>query len=288
MLDTRLARLAGRQDDVCAVWQLMAWGWSERAVKHRTAGLRRLHDGVFVLGQAPPTQRQRWRAATLTTPRSVLSHASAAASYGVRPNPGSFETITRPGKGGPVRIGDLLVLRSSTLGPVAGSTSASRDIAHDRGLPRTTIERTLVDLAPTLPARQLRKLFREALRLRRTTAPKVSATLARHPGRRGSAELRELADRYVRLPIDRCRSDGEAMALELLDRHHRPIPLVNTLVAGSEADQYFPDHRLVVEIDGPGFHVLRDDDARKTAVWRAAGLTVRRVSSDDVFDHPER
>jgi very-short-patch-repair endonuclease len=64
--------------------------------------------------------------------------------------------------------------------------------------------------------------------------------------------------------------------------------LVNTLVAGTEADQYFPDHKLVVEIDGPGFHRLRDDDARKTVIWRAAGLTVRRVSSDDVFDHPER
>jgi very-short-patch-repair endonuclease len=44
----------------------------------------------------------------------------------------------------------------------------------------------------------------------------------------------------------------------------------------------------VIEIDGPGFHRLKDDDARKTAAWRAAGLTVRRIPSDEVYDHPER
>jgi len=38
---------------------------------------------------------------------------------------------------------------------------------------------------------------------------------------------------------------------------------------------------------GPGqFHQFADEDARKVAVWRAAGFTVRRVPSDAVYDAP--
>jgi hypothetical protein len=264
MIDARLRALASRQQDVVASWQLIAAGWTEARVAHNTAGYRRLHDGVHLVSHAPPGPRQLWWAATLTTPDSILSHGSAGASYGVWPDPGRVHTVTRPGSGGPVRIGDLLVMRSSVLAP--------EDITADRGLRRTSIERTLIDLAPRLGDRRLRKLFRESLRLDLTTAPAVLRTVMRHRGRRGVAKLRVLADRYVRLPIDRCKSDAEAMALELLHDAGRPIPQVNVLVVGEEADQYFADLGRIIEIDGPGYHRLKDDDARKTAVWRAAGL----------------
>ncbi|MCW3000678.1 MAG: hypothetical protein JWN65_4227 [Solirubrobacterales bacterium] len=280
MIDARLRELASRQQDVVATWQLTAVGWTEARVAHNMAGYRRLHDGVHLVSHAPPGPWQLWWAATLTTPDTTLSHTSAGASYGVWPDPGRVHTVTRPGSGGPTRIGDLLVMRSSTLG--------TEDIAYDRGLRRTTIERTLIDLAPRLSDRRLRKLLREALRLGLTTAPAVLRALRRHRGRRGVAKLRVLADRYVRLPIARCKSDAEAMALELLDGAGRPIPQVNVLVAGEEADQFFADLGRIIEIDGPGYHRLKDDDARKTAAWRAAGIRVDRIASGDVFDHPER
>jgi hypothetical protein len=65
----------------------------------RQRGWRVVHPGVYALTNAPLTRRQLWIAATLTTPDSVLSHASAAACWGIRPFEGSFETVTRPGSG---------------------------------------------------------------------------------------------------------------------------------------------------------------------------------------------
>lgn len=280
MIDTRLAALAARQEDVVATWQLMALGWTKAMVAHRLRGTTRLYDGVHLLSHRAPRVEQRWWAASLTTPTSRLALASAAASYGMFPNPRMFEIITRPGFGGPVQQGRLLVVRTRSLTPA--------DVSQPGGLRRTTVERTLVDLAPHLTTKQLRKAFREALRLKLTTALAVRQAADRHRGRRGVVRLRALADRYVRLPIHRCRSDAEAMALELLDGAGRPIPRVNEVVAGGEADQWWPDLQRVIEIDSRGFHQLRDDDARKTAAWRAAGLQVDRIMSDDVFDHPER
>ncbi|MCW3017099.1 MAG: hypothetical protein JWO02_4191 [Solirubrobacterales bacterium] len=260
-----------------ATWQLTDRQWSKAAVRHRTAGLRRLHDGVFLLGQALPTQRQRWRAATLTAPGSVLSHASGGALYRLRPWTGTFETITRPGNGGPRRYNGVLVMHSLIM---------DGQVRVVDGLPVTCAERVLADLAPVLDDRALRKAFREAIRLRVTTAPKVWRMTDRHPSRRGSGRLARLADVYVRLPIHRCRSDAEAMALEILDAAGIPIPRVNERFAGEEADLCWPELRLIIEIDGPSYHRLKDVDARKTAAWRAAGYVVHRIASGDVFDRP--
>jgi hypothetical protein len=274
-----LHRLAAEQDDIIGVWQLVALEWTKDAIGHRTAGFTRLHDGVFHLGGASPTPRQRWRAATLTAPNSVLSHASAGAAAEFRPWAGPYEIVTRPGSGGPRRVGDLLVLRSTIL--EAHTTAIS-------GLPVTTAARTLADLAVHLDDRELRKCFREAIRRKRTTAGTVRRLTDRHPRRLGSRELAPLAELYLRLPIQRCRSDAEAMGLEVLDRAGVVIPVVNERFAGEEADFCWPDLRRIIEIDGPDFHRFKDEDARKTAAWRAAGYDVRRIPSGDVFDRPER
>ena len=46
--------------------------------------------------------------------------------------------------------------------------------------------------------------------------------------------------------------------------------------------------RLIIEIDGGPFHLDAGADARKEAAWVAAGWTVRRLPSDDVYQRPER
>jgi very-short-patch-repair endonuclease len=63
---------------------------------------------------------------------------------------------------------------------------------------------------------------------------------------------------------------------------------VNERVADEEADLSWPTSGVIVEIDGPSYHVLRDDDVRKMNVWRAAGFAVRRISSDDIYADPDR
>lgn len=260
--------LAAAQVDIVAGWQLRDLGWSTKAVERRLErGWRVVHPGVYALTQAPLTQRQRWMAATLTAPGTVLSHASAAACWGFRPLVAQFETVTRAGSGGPRRLGDLLVMRTRHL----------ETTTHD-GIPITTPERTLIDLAAHLPARATAKATREAIRLKTTTAPSLLDALLKHPTRRGIRQLRELATRYKDLPIARTRSDAEAYALEQVTGFDS-----NVRINGEEADLVDHDRRLVLEIDGPQFHLFPDEDERKEAAWREAGYKVIRRSSDDVF-----
>ena len=67
-----------------------------------------------------------------------------------------------------------------------------------------------------------------------------------------------------------------------------PQPDINIRIAGEEADLSWPDRRLIIEIDGGIYHQDKLEDARKTAIWRAAGWHVERVPADDVYDDPER
>src|SRR5918994_6007759 len=105
MSDVRLIELAARQHR-CVAWrQLLALGYSKRAIRHRLADGRLIavFDGVYSVAPLSDDVRLRWMAATLTAPDTVLSHASAGAAYGFRPFEAPFETVTRPGNGGPER-----------------------------------------------------------------------------------------------------------------------------------------------------------------------------------------
>src|SRR3954451_21005056 len=107
-----LRRIAAGQAGCVASWQLRRADWSWDAIEHRTRDLRRLHDGVFVTGDAPVTRLQRWWAATLTAPGSFLAFASAGAAWEIRPWEATFEVIVRRGSAGPRRNDGLLVCRT--------------------------------------------------------------------------------------------------------------------------------------------------------------------------------
>ncbi len=98
---------------------------------------------------------------------------------------------------------------------------------------------------------------------------------------------RRLALRYAGLPYERCRSNAEARALEVLHDAGIEVPLVNVRIAREEADLTWSKRKLIIEIDGPQFHQFAEEDARKEALWRRAGYVVRRVPSDAVYDAPE-
>jgi very-short-patch-repair endonuclease len=88
--------------------------------------------------------------------------------------------------------------------------------------------------------------------------------------------------------LSRCRSDAEALAVVTLHDAKVPTPDINVHIAGEEADLSWRDRRLILEIDGGSFHQDKLEDARKTAIWRAAGWHVRRLPSDVVYDDPDR
>lgn len=260
-----------------AVWQLRQADWSWDAIRWRTGDLRRLHDGVFVTGDAPVTRLQRWWAATLTAPGSALAFASAGAAWEMRPWEATFEVIVRQGSAGPRRHGALLVCRAKRL-----------DTTTLNGLPITTPERTLADLWPRLPEKAQQHMLRNALRLKRLTVASLDAHLNQARLRQRPRTLTRQLKRYQALELHRCRSDAEALAVVTLADARLPIPQINVRIAGEEADLSWPDRRHIVEIDGGSYHQDKLEDARKTAIWRAAGWHVERVPATAVYDEPER
>jgi hypothetical protein len=282
MRDAQVAKLAGRQFNRISRAQLGELGLSEKAIVHRLAAGRlvRVDKGVFAV--APIREDDdwgRWMGATLTAPGTVLSRTSAAAAWGTWSLPRRFETVTRPGRGGPRRHGGVLVFRSLTL---------EGDCTELRGIPITRIERTLLDLACGVSDRALARAMREALRLELTTMGALGDSLGRYRGWRGSARLARAVARYSGLPVHRARSGAEIRAMELLRDAGRPLPELNVRIAGEEADLSWPSHRLIVEIDGGPFHLDGGEDARKEAAWRAAGWSVRRLPADHVYERPQR
>ena len=63
---------------------------------------------------------------------------------------------------------------------------------------------------------------------------------------------------------------------------------MNARFAGEEADLAWPAIGLIVELDGPQYHLDAAEDERKQRIWEAAGWTVRRLPTDDVYLHPGR
>jgi very-short-patch-repair endonuclease len=216
--------------------------------------------------------------AALTAPDTHLSHVSAAAAYGFWTRAREFETVTRPGNGGPCRHGGVLVFRSRMLD---GDTTMLGPI------PITTPERVLLDLAH-LSHSALARALREAIRLDATTLERVFDAIARHRGRRGCARLAQVAARYAGLPLERARSGAEVRALVLLRDAGFEVPALNRRIAGEEADLSWVRHRLIIELDGGPFHLDVGEDARKEHVWEGAGWRLHRLPTEDVYEAPER
>jgi hypothetical protein len=273
--------LAGSQSNRFSRRQLYALGIGDRAIARRVASGRwvLVEEGVFAVAPVLDDPWGRWMAATLTAPGSVLSHASAAAAWGFASGQRQFETVSRPGSGGPRRHGGVLAFRSTTL---------EGECELLRGVPITSVPRTLLDFAASANDRALARAVREAVRLGLTSLPALSDCSLRHPRRRGTRRVARTIARYSGLPLERARSGAEVRALELIREAGRRVPRLNARIAGEEADLSWASLRLIIEIDGGPFHLDAGEDARKQARWEGAGWTVRRVDADDVYDSPHR
>jgi hypothetical protein len=204
--------------------------------------------------------------------RAVLSHLSAAACWELMQETSARVEITGPAsrRGVP----GIRLHRSRSLD--------ARDITDHRGIPITTIPRTLLDLASTVKPHRLERALAQAERLRLYDHRAISDVLARANGHRGR---RVLAEATVREPKF-TRSDLEAWFLGLVREAGLPEPLVNFALTAPdhpriEVDFYWPTHRLIVELDGWETHRTRaafEQDRRRDAALQAAGCSVLRFT----------
>jgi predicted transcriptional regulator of viral defense system len=155
--DAEIAALAAAQHGVVARRQLLTLGLSNTAISlsARVGRLHRLYHGVYAVGHTVMTREGRWMAAVMAAGDSaVLSHATAAAAWELRPPGAGAIHVTVPGDGGRKRRPGLRIHRSRTLEPTDTTT-------HD-AIPITTPTRTIIDLATTLKGRPLEQALDRA------------------------------------------------------------------------------------------------------------------------------
>ena len=158
-----------------------------------------------------------------------------------------------------------------------------------RRIPVTTVPRTLLDLAAVVPSDQLERAVNEAEIQGLRDVLSLPDLLARYPGRRGVLTLKEIQTR-LKAGARYTRSGLEDRFLLFIRRKRLPLPRVNPNLHGYECDCVWPEHRLIVELDGRAAHdtaVAFDRDRARDRALAAHGWRVVRVTWRQPHQSPE-
>jgi len=283
--DAAVATLALGQHGVVSRAQLLELGFEPGAIgrRLRAGRLHQVHRGVYAVGHRVLSREARWMAAVLACGTgAVLSHRSAAALWGML-NPGSHAIeVTTPRK----RRSRGAIHRHFSVLP-------ADEVTTERGIPVTTVPRTLFDLAATSTADVVEHALRESEYRRLHDRLSLPDLLARYPRRRGAPTVREALRRRRDLPAGRARSWLELEFLPFLRRNGLPRPQLNVwLEVGGrriQVDCLWPGD-VIVELDGFAAHgtrvAFREDRARDRRL-RVAGYGVIRVAAEQLEDEPD-
>lgn len=232
----------------------------------RSGRLHRVFHGVYAVGRPVRDREALWLAAVLTCGAgAVLSHLSAALLWEIVPAEGAEIEVSAPRS------------RTSRPGIVVHRPLNPPPAMFRRGIPVTTLERTLEDLARTFGRRELRRAVGEA-ELRpdfnpRLLSPRVWALV--DPDAAGAGTPPNLLERrFMRI----CRE------AEL------PRPVRNREWGRWEIDFLWPSERVAVETDGRAVHARRTQFARdreKDRDLQLAGYTALRFTYAEVMRQPQ-
>jgi hypothetical protein len=231
--DELIRRFAGTRDHVVSREELVGIGVAEQAIDRRIGGmLIRRHPGVYAVDRPDVAPRGRIRGALLAAgPEAAASHDSGAFVRGLLDDVRGAPHVTTTRRTG-----------HSIAGVVTHRVRTAPEIEILDGLPVTTVERTLLDLAAIRHPR-LQRALNEAL-YRRLTDRERLAEAAASP-RRGCRLLREAIARGART-----RSVLEDDFFAMLHEAALPLPIANASVGLYEVDFLWPEHGVVVETDG--------------------------------------
>jgi very-short-patch-repair endonuclease len=235
-----------------------------------------VHHGVYAVGHAVLSREAHWLAAVFAAGAgAVLSHLAAAELWGLRRAKGRVDvSVARR-----ARVEGVRVHRCNRLDP--------RDVTVRKGIPVTTVARTIVDLAEILTSQQLANVMYEAAYRGLLDLEAIEATAARLTGRHGQVTLDEAIDLH-RKGSAGTKSEKED-AFHALIRGRLPNPIANVKVLGHQVDAFWPERRFIAEVDGPGHRRprARRRDATRDKQLRAAGYTVVRFWDTDLEERPE-
>ncbi|MGV1008817.1 MAG: type IV toxin-antitoxin system AbiEi family antitoxin domain-containing protein [Dermatophilaceae bacterium] len=269
-------QLAARVADqfwVVTLGQCLQEGLTRKAVDWRVHSGRwqRMHRGVFLVRPGPVSLPTRAMAAVLMGGMgSAVSHATAGALYGLVPEPGPLVHLA-------VDQGRRLGCHP---GVMVHRVTRLDEWIHPTGWPpRTTIERTVLDLADVGTLDSAIAVVASACQRYLTTPTALAAALPRRRGQRWGRELRDVLEDVAA----GAQSTMEVRYVRDVERAHR-LPTAQRQVATDHGrrrhhDNGYAEQRLLVELDGRlGHHgwANRREDARRDRHVGAEGwLTVR-------------
>ena len=268
--DQVVVSIARRQHGAITTPQLTAAGLTGDGIRHRVkkAWLRRIHRGVYLVGPLETPLTRAMAAVLAYGDGALLSHCPAAVLWVLRPSPANTLHVTVAGR--EVRSRDGIEAHSVRhLHP--------HDATRHDGIPVTSPARTLLDLATELSPRDLARAADEARVHHLVTDDSLNEQFQRYPNHRGTAALSKAIQTGPQLT----RSEAERRLLELIRNARLPEPRTNARVGRHEVDFLWPEHDLVVEVDGYAFHSTRaafERDRRRDAELQAAGYRVIRFT----------
>jgi hypothetical protein len=274
--DIALTRLAAKQWGHVSHEQLVALGFTRSAI---ATGIKRgrlipVFRGVYAVGHPRPDAIARGAAAVLACgDAAALAYFSAGAHWEMGIRWPRMPEVVVPARRRPTGI-------RIHVHP----TLESRDIRRHRGIRVTSPARTLYDIAPRLTAAQVTRAANEA-RLNRHLRPRdLEDILSRYPG---APILRALVEQ----PTGPTRSEFEDRFRAFALAYGLPTPTLNARVAGYEVDALFPEHKVIVELDGYEYHQGRrsfERDRERDAALLAAGYVTVRITWERLTTQPER
>ena len=278
-VEQKLAALATAKRGVLTRAELLRAGVSDRQIRRRVEkGLLILvHRGVYRVGHTAPSFEATYLAAVKACgTEAYLHHHAAAYTQGLlpltrKPPPPAVMCATERSVPG------VRTKRCRKIHPL--------EVCTHKGIPMTTVPRTLLDLAATATDDELTRACHEAWIKHRVGLPHVQAVLARHPRAKGVARLRRVMGGEASLYLSKLER-GFAQALR---RAGIELPETNVQV-----DEHYVDcrwrGRATVELDSFAFHNTRrswEQGHRRRRAARDRGEEFRQYTWTDVFEHRE-
>ena len=249
----------------------------------RKGWLHRVHRGVYAVGFPCTTLHAQFMAAVLAGGvGACLSHWASCALAGLVRWDRRPIDVTVPGTSLRTRDG-IVFHRSRTIAP--------RDITRRHGIPTTTAARAILEIAPQLPERRLKRVVRQAQAEGLASVRQFADVLARANGHRGAKRIAEI----IATGPAPTASGHEDDVLDLILAAGLEHPVVNArLLAGGEP--YFPDlrwpaQRLSLEIDSSPWHdgpLAQTLDAERQADLETTGERVLRTTREQALLAPQQ
>jgi very-short-patch-repair endonuclease len=273
-----LARIAWRQHGLVTRKQLLGAGISKEEIRRRIqkGALLVVHRGVYRVGHRAPSIEARYLAAVLACgDGAVLSGQAAGYLWSLIKGNAPPPEVTAPKR----RKVRGVRTRHARHGEINGTKW--------RGVPITTVPRTLVDLSSLLQLEDLARACHEAGVLHRTTPRQVEKVLTERPNTPGAKQLRKVMHGDVHVTLSRL----ERKFVQRLKENALDLPITNKSADGRRVDCRWPEHKLTVELDSYRFHNSRrawEQDRRREREAYARGDEFRRYTHHDVFEDPHQ